>query len=254
MPHGAAEALAAQARGPAVHRGDSDARDGQGGSPRGAPTRDGGASRSGELSRSGPAHDKLRTPASSTAMKGPRYVACGFSPATLRAIRSVPRTACGTRPTCRRGSARRGARGRRSPRRCRGARRCRTGSPSASPFIRPPRNASPTPVGSTMRCGVTAGTSTRPSRVITDEPCSPRVTISASDFAEDVVLAQAGLLPQQLELVVVADHDRSRRSRRRAARRPTCARTAARDRRCSGCPASGTPRRTAPSPPDRWAR
>jgi hypothetical protein len=56
-----------------------------------------------------------------------------------------------------------------------------TGKPSARPFMSPPRNASPTPVGSTIRCGTTAGTSTRPLRVNTEDPCSPRVTISASD-------------------------------------------------------------------------
>ena len=34
------------------------------------------------------------------------------------------------------------------------------GQAEREPFMKPPRNASPTPVGSTMRSGVTAGTST----------------------------------------------------------------------------------------------
>ena len=56
--------------------------------------------------------------------------------------------------------------------------------------------------------GATAGTSTCPSRVITDDPCSPRVTISVLATHQDVRLAHPGLLPQQLELVVVDDDDR----------------------------------------------
>ena len=45
------------------------------------------------------------------------------------------------------------------------ARTPRRSRPSASPFIKPPRNASPTPVGSTIWRGGTAGTSMRPCAV-----------------------------------------------------------------------------------------
>ena len=50
-------------------------------------------------------------------------------------------------------------------------------------------------------------TSTRPPAVMTDDPCSPRVTISAFAAPRMLGFAEAGLLPQQLELVVVADDD-----------------------------------------------
>ena len=135
---------------------------------------------------------------------------------------------------------------RRSPRRCRSARARRYGRPSARPFMSPPRNASPTPVGSTMRRGGTAGTS-----IAAVRGQDRRSVLAARDdqrlaALENGGFVEPGLLLEQLELVVVADDDRSRRRRRPSARRPTCARTAGRDRRCSGCRASGTPPRTAP--------
>ena len=86
-------------------------------------------------------------------------------------------------------------------------RRRAAGRPIANPFIRPPRNASPTPVGSATLRGATAGTSTWPDFVMTDEPFSPFVTISDVGLLEHFLLAHAGLLPDQLELVVVADQD-----------------------------------------------
>ena len=43
---------------------------------------------------------------------------------------------------------------------------------------------------------------------MTDEPCSPRVTIERSGLSQDVAVVEPGLLLQHLELVVVADDDR----------------------------------------------
>ena len=70
---------------------------------------------------------------------------------TRGVFRSALRSGPETPPTCRRGSVRPDARARRSPPRCRAARTRRTGAPTARPLSSPPRNASPTPVGSTMR-------------------------------------------------------------------------------------------------------
>ena len=132
--------------------------------------------------------------------------------------RSALRSGRGTPARCRRGSARRDARARRWRRRCPAcARRLRSRRHRASPFMNPPRNASPTPVGSTMRCGGTAGTSVRAGcredraavLALASRP-APRACASI------VGLVEPGLLPDQLELVVVADHER------RAARRHRC--------------------------------
>ena len=81
------------------------------------------------------------------------------------------------------------------------------GQPSAMPFIRPPRKASPTPVGSTIRCGVTAGTSDAPPR----DDGRPVFALGHDERAalrEDGLLARPGLLLQDLVLVVIADDDR----------------------------------------------
>ena len=125
-----------------------------------------------------------------------------------RQRRSAFRSAAGTPPTCTRGSARPDVRARRSPPRCRAARRPGSRRPRAIPFRNPPRNASPTPVGSTIRCGGTAGTC-RPAVPFerSEHPFSPRVTTSAPAARQDRLLVEPGLLPDQLELVVVADDE-----------------------------------------------
>ena len=56
---------------------------------------------------------------------------------------------------------------------------------SAMPFRKPARNASPTPVGSTMWRGGTAGTSMRSADVRIVHPCSPRVTTSIPACSQD---------------------------------------------------------------------
>ena len=79
--------------------------------------------------------------------------------------------------------------------------------------------------------GATAGTSTCPVFVITDEPCSPCVTTSDVGLLEHVSLAHPGLLADQLELVVVADHDVRAGDAVLQLVAATCARTAGPDRR-----------------------
>ena len=75
----------------------------------------------------------------------------------------------------------------------------------AMPFMKPPRNASPTPVGSTMRAAARRARRRVSADVSIDEPCSPRVTTRIPACSRRACSPSAGLLPDQLELVVVAD-------------------------------------------------
>ena len=127
--------------------------------------------------------------------------------------------------------------------------------PALRPVRKPARNASPTPVGSVwLVSGTTPTWMVVPSRSTMSTPLAPSVVTRSSTFLQNVGLRPAGLVQQQLPLVVVGEQVGGTVDQLVDLVPGQAGAAAGRGRRRRPGRACGTPRCAPPSRRGRWPR